>query len=96
MPDVVVRPDWPSVPLAELADVTAGVTLGRKLPRFGTVELPYLRVANVQDGYLDLSEVKTVRVRPNEIARYRLQPGDVLMNEGGDYDKLGRGTVWRR
>ena len=29
-----------------------------------------------------------------DLARYRLQPGDVLMNEGGDFDKLGRGHVW--
>lgn len=45
------------------------------------------------DGYLDLSEVKTVRVLPGEIERFRLYPGDVLLTEGGDFDKVGRGTV---
>ncbi|WP_414622803.1 restriction endonuclease subunit S [Calothrix sp. CCY 0018] len=86
--------DWDIKPLTELAEINSGVTLGRNLSGFGTVELPYLRVANVQDGYLELSEIKTVRIFKQEIPRYLLQPGDVLMNEGGDYDKLGRGTVW--
>ncbi len=56
--------------------------------------LPYLRVANVQDGYLDLAEIKTICVRPERVERYRLQVGDVLLTEGGDFDKLGRGAVW--
>lgn len=89
-----IPPDWPVRPLSDMADVAGGVTLGRELPTIGTLELPYLRVANVQDGYLDLSEIKTVRIRPSEQRRYELAAGDVLMNEGGDFDKLGRGTVW--
>jgi type I restriction enzyme S subunit len=80
--------------LGEVAEVASGVTLGRDLERFMTVDLPYLRVANVQDGHLDLEEIKWVRVRPTEVERFLLQPGDVLMTEGGDIDKLGRGTVW--
>lgn len=78
----------------EVAEVGSGVTLGKDLSGFKYVELPYLRVANVQDGHLDLSDIKTVKVRINEIDRYRLEPGDVLMTEGGDIDKLGRGTLW--
>jgi type I restriction enzyme S subunit len=58
------------------------------------VELPYLRVANVQDGYLDLSEIKTINVHRDKVNRYRLEKGDVLLTEGGDFDKLGRGAVW--
>jgi type I restriction enzyme, S subunit len=89
-----VPKDWEVRPLATIAKVNSGVTLGRNIDGLETIELPYLRVANVQDGYLDLSEVKTVRIFQSEISRFLLQPGDVLMNEGGDYDKLGRGTVW--
>jgi type I restriction enzyme S subunit len=48
----------------------------------------------VQDGYLDLQQVKFLRVKPADVEKFRLIPGDVLMNEGGDFDKLGRGTVW--
>lgn len=58
------------------------------------IALPYLRVANVQDGYLDLSEIKTINVHRDRINRYRLEIGDVLLTEGGDFDKLGRGAVW--
>ncbi|MFH7043524.1 restriction endonuclease subunit S [Paucibacter sp. JuS9] len=87
--------DAPRVPLANLAEVGSGVTLGRKFTGPGTVDYPYLRVANVQDGYLNLDEVKTIRLPESVAARAMLQRGDVLMNEGGDFDKLGRGAVWQ-
>lgn len=87
---------WALASLSSLGAVSSGVTLGRKIaPGPGTIALPYLRVANVQDGFLDLTEVKTTRVYAAELPRFALAPGDVLMNEGGDWDKLGRGTVWR-
>src|SRR5207248_899491 len=89
-----VPKDWPIQPLGELAEVGSGVTLGRDLDGTATVELPYLRVENVQDGFLDLMEIKKVKVRPDEVNRFLLQPGDVLMTEGGDFDKLGRGCIW--
>ena len=60
----------------------------------GPLSVPYLRVANVQDGFLDLAEVKAVGVTADALSRYALRPGDVLFTEGGDADKLGRGTVW--
>lgn len=83
------------VPLGELADVRAGVAKGRKFHGRETVEVPYLRVANVQDGFLDLSEVKTISVPPSDVERYRLEPGDVLMVEGcGNPSYLGRGCMW--
>jgi len=83
------------VPLGKIADVRSGVTKGRRLGDKETVEVPYLRVANVQDGFLDLTEVKTIEVLPNDVDKYHLEDGDILMTEGGDPDKLGRGTVWR-
>jgi type I restriction enzyme, S subunit len=86
---------WKQVPLSHYADVSGGITLGRKLDSKSLVELPYLRVANVQDGYLDLSEIKTVEVLRSEVDKYKLKAGDVVMTEGGDFDKLGRGTIWQ-
>jgi type I restriction enzyme S subunit len=80
--------------LDKVAEIGSGVTLGRDLSGSATVELPYLRVANVQDGFLDLGEIKTVKVRPSEVERFSLAAGDVLLTEGGDFDKLGRGAVW--
>jgi type I restriction enzyme S subunit len=70
------------------------VTLGKDVSGFKSIDLPYLRVANVQDGHLDLSTIKTVRVRVDEVQNYLLEVGDVLMTEGGDIDKLGRGAIW--
>lgn len=85
---------WVMNRVDEVAEVGSGVTLGKDVSGFKTVELPYLRVANVQDGHLDLSSIKTIRVPVDEANSYRLQAGDVLMTEGGDIDKLGRGTIW--
>ena len=59
-----------------------------------SVEVPYLRVANVQAGYIDLTEVKTTPATEEEILQFALQNGDVLLTEGGDFDKLGRGCLW--
>ncbi|MBS0469172.1 MAG: hypothetical protein JSS31_17620 [Proteobacteria bacterium] len=60
-----------------------------------TITVPYLRVANVQDGYLALDDMAEIEIPANDLPRYLLQPGDVLMNAGGDFDKLGRGHIWR-
>lgn len=87
--------EWTIRLLGACADISSGVTLGRSVVGIGLLELPYLRVANVQDGYVDLTEIKTVGIFQSELERFTLKHGDVLMNEGGDYDKLGRGTVWR-
>jgi type I restriction enzyme S subunit len=86
---------WEVKRLKFIANVRTGVAKGRELVGRDLIKLPYLRVANVQDGYLDLSDVSTIDIACDEIDRYLLQPGDVLMNEGGDYDKLGRGYVWQ-
>jgi len=90
-----MRGEWPSTTLGEIAEIAGGVTKDAKRqadPAF--VEVPYLRVANVQRGYLDLREVTTIRVPAQKAAALRLEVGDVLFNEGGDRDKLGRGWVW--
>jgi type I restriction enzyme S subunit len=89
-----VPPNWDVTKLKFLADVQTGVTKGSYDSAEDTISVPYLRVANVQDGHLDLSKVKEIEIPPSEVENYLLKPGDVLMNEGGDFDKLGRGTVW--
>lgn len=86
---------WQTIPLADCAAVQTGVAKGRKLDEADMVSVPYLRVANVQDGHLDLTEMKEIQVRRSEIERYRLREGDVVLTEGGDFDKLGRGFIWR-
>jgi type I restriction enzyme, S subunit len=87
--------NWSWTTLGEIADIVGGVTKDAKRqndPSF--VEVPYLRVANVQRGYLDLSEITTIRVPEDKARALALRPGDVLFNEGGDRDKLGRGWIW--
>lgn len=89
------RADWPWTTLGEIAELKGGVTKDSKRQNDPSyVEVPYLRVANVQRGSLDLSEVTRIRVSPAKAAQLALRPGDVLFNEGGDRDKLGRGWVW--
>ena len=86
--------NWRRVPLHEVAEVRTGLAKGKTGQR-DPVEVPYLRVANVQDGHLDLTEIKTITVEREQIGRYSLRNGDILMTEGGDFDKLGRGDVWQ-
>lgn len=87
---------WVWASLDMLGDIASGVAKGTKRDAATPVrEVPYLRVANVQRGYLDLSEVKTIPAIERDIQKLTLKNGDVLFNEGGDRDKLGRGWVWR-
>ena len=86
---------WKWEQLIKISGLLGGVTKGRKFNGQVTVQVPYLRVANVQDGFLDLEEIKEIEVLPEDINKYRLEHGDILFTEGGDRDKLGRGTVWR-
>lgn len=86
---------WRSVRLGSLAQVQSGLTLDGGRPNDGlSRSYPYLRVANVHDGAVDLGDVKEVTVPTALAARCMLRDGDVLMTEGGDPDKLGRGSVW--
>ena len=85
---------WPRHPLSAVAEVISGVAKGRKLEPSEAVELPYMRVANVKDGYLDLAEVKTIEIKRSEVEKLLIRPGDLLMTEGGDPDKLGRAALW--
>lgn len=85
---------YPCVPLREVAEIGSGVTKGRRIEAADAVEVPYLRVANVQDGFLNLDEIKAIAIRRGEEQKYALAPGDLVMTEGGDPDKLGRAAVW--
>ena len=86
---------WSWARLGDIADVVGGVTKDSKKQADPTyVAAPYLRVANVQRGHLNLDSVTTIRVPPKKLEALRLQPDDVLLNEGGDRDKLARGWVW--
>lgn len=87
---------WIWASLDMLGEIVSGVAKGSKqTPGISLREVPYLRVANVQRGFLDLSEIKKIMASERDIEELTLLNGDVLFNEGGDRDKLGRGWVWR-
>lgn len=92
--EMFTNQDRPAVPLGSLAAVASGITKGRRTTE-NVQPVPYLAVANVQAGRLALESVKTIEATTSEIARYALREGDVVLTEGGDPDKLGRGAVWR-
>lgn len=90
----MIAQKWKTKSLGSISKIPTGVQKGRRLKGRETKTVPYLRVANVQAGYLDLAEIKVIEALPSDVEKLRLLPGDILMTEGGDYDKLGRGAVW--
>ncbi|MCI9310435.1 MAG: hypothetical protein HFF51_04870 [Lawsonibacter sp.] len=94
--DMLLNPlSWPEISLETAANIVSGITKGRKTQSRELVEVPYMAVSNVKDGYIDWTTVKTIMATQAEIDQYRLLPDDVLMTEGGDPDKLGRGAIIR-
>jgi type I restriction enzyme, S subunit len=93
LPDL---PDtWVWTSLGNVAHLKGGVTVDAKRKPVDPITVPYLRVANVQRGYLNLSEIKNITIERDKLDDLRLEDGDILFNEGGDLDKLGRGWIWR-
>ncbi|MCJ8268616.1 MAG: restriction endonuclease subunit S [Psychrosphaera sp.] len=87
---------WPMLPLVKISQIQTGIAKNKNLGEgIETVTLPYIRVANVQDGYLDLTEMKDITVKKHQVINFSLRNGDLLLTEGGDFDKLGRGFVWQ-
>lgn len=92
--DMLLNPKaWPEQRLDSIAAIVSGITKGRKVKTNELFEVPYMAVSNVKDGYIDWTTVKTIMATSAEIEQYRLIPEDVLMTEGGDPDKLGRGAI---
>ena len=84
---------WPEKTLENMANIVSGITKGRKTAEADLQEVPYMAVSNVKDGYIDWTTVKTILATRQEIEQYRLMPDDILMTEGGDPDKVGRGAI---
>lgn len=96
MENLPTLPDgWRFHRLADIAEVGSGMSVSKNRKVDNPIEVNYLRVANVQRGYLDLDEIKTMIIDKFTFGRYELLEGDILFNEGGDRDKLGRGWIWK-
>ena len=84
---------YPCDPLSEISDIMSGITKGRKPKTTKLIRVPYICTANVQNGFIDWSETKYIEVTADEIEKYSLLEDDILMIEGGDADKVGRGCM---
>ncbi len=81
-------------PLRAYADVHLG---RQRSPRHATGPhmTAYLRAANVTDGILDLSDVKSMNFEPAEQDQFALRKGDILVSEGsGSLSAVGASAVW--
>ena len=87
-------PHWTRVTVGEAGEVRLG---RQRSPRFhhGPNMRPYLRVANVFEDRINTSDVMTMHFSDEEFARYRLEPGDILLNEGQSPHLLGRPAMYR-
>lgn len=85
---------WKWAPLRELAAIRGGIQKQpKRTPRSNSY--PYLRVANVLRGKLDLSEIHEFELFDGELETYRLRPGDLLVVEGnGSSTEIGRAAIW--
>ena len=80
---------WEWVTLQTIATSSLGKTLD-KAKNKGNLK-PYLCSINVYWDGIDLTTVKEARLEENELPKYLLRPGDLLICEGGD---VGRSAVW--
>jgi type I restriction enzyme S subunit len=92
--DVVYPEHWAVAPFDKVAVVIGGVTKGRDLRGRDVVTCPYLAVANVQRGFFKLTDLKTIQIGKEELNKYLVKEGDLLITEGGDSDKVGRTAIW--
>jgi type I restriction enzyme S subunit len=92
---VIYPKNWELQAFDEIAIVIGGVTKGRKIQGRTLVNCPYLAVANVQRGFFKLANVKTIDIPVDELEKYIVQENDLLITEGGDWDKVGRTAIWK-
>lgn len=56
----------------------------------------YVRAANISWSGWELSDVLSMNFDPADFERFRLYPGDVLLNEGsGSSAEVGKSAIWR-
>ncbi|MFD5412225.1 restriction endonuclease subunit S [Streptomyces nojiriensis] len=88
-----MRADVRWVPVGELGEVRMGKQLS-PASREASGQFPYLRVANVFDGWIDYSDVNQMGFTPAERQTYSLRSGDILLNEGQSLELVGRSALY--
>jgi type I restriction enzyme S subunit len=86
-------PGWEYRRIDQVGDVQLGRQRSPAMMT-GPYMKPYLRVANVLDGYIDYSDVLEMNFAPHEAETFGLLPGDILLNEGQDLDLVGRCAIF--
>lgn len=81
---------WPMAPLGDIFDIGAGKTMSAAARADGS-KVPFLRTSNVFWDRLDLSTVDEMVTDSSELRTKDLQPGDLLVCEGGE---IGRAAIW--
>lgn len=83
---------WQKLRIGDWGSVSAGRQRSEKIT--AGILRPYLRVANVFDGYIDTRDVLRMPFTDAEVARFRLLPGDILINEGQSLELVGRSAIY--
>lgn len=88
----MVPDGWKRAPVSDYGNVSAG---RQRSPNFteGTIR-PYLRVANVFEARIDSSDVNEMPFTDREYERYKLEYGDILLNEGQSTELVGRPAMY--
>jgi type I restriction enzyme S subunit len=90
----ILPKNWTWCAIAEAGEVQLGRQRAPQHHDGGNMR-PYLRVANVLEDRLDLSDVKWMNFTPAEFETFALRPGDILLNEGQAPDLLGRPAMYQ-
>jgi type I restriction enzyme, S subunit len=89
-----IHESWRWTAIGEISEIRGGI---QKQPKRTPTKnaFPYLRVANVLRGRLDLSEIKQMELFAGELETYQLRAGDLLVVEGnGSLSEIGRSAIW--
>ena len=81
--------NWEICSIMAIAEVDIGKTLdkNKNTGKF----YPYLRSVNIKWNEIDLSDIKEMQFEKDELQRYSIIKGDLLICEGGD---VGRCCIW--
>lgn len=92
---VALPPGWAWAKLGDISAVSGGLTKNRSRNTSGMTNVPFLRVANVQLGHVDLENLHLIQASTLEIERLSLRRGDLLVVEGnGSLSQVGRCAIW--
>lgn len=82
--EIVTPPEWRRSSVSKYCRVQLGKMLQSDPSGADDELLPYLRAINIAKGGVNLSHQFSMWIKPQEKEKFRLQPDDVLVSEGGD------------